>query len=53
MNKEELINDINKIMKEIIDMLDETELVEFKKELEKACICLKYANELNVKLNGE
>lgn len=47
MNKEKTINEINKLMNEIVDMLeDETDLIEFKRTLEQTLVGIKYAKAL-------
>lgn len=53
MSKEKIINDINKIIQEITDMLDESDLIDLKKELEKMYISIKCVIELKKKLEGE
>ena len=53
MNRERIINDINKEVKELIDILEDDGLIYFKKELEKAFITIKVAKELTEKLKDE
>jgi hypothetical protein len=53
MNREKIINEINKEIKELIDILEDDDLIYFKKELDKAFITIKVAKELTEKLKGE
>lgn len=53
MTKEEIINDINKIIQEITDILDESDLLDFKNELLKMQIGIKCIIELKEKLGGK
>lgn len=51
MDREKLINDINKLIEEIVGMLeDEVDLIKFKRTLDQILVGLKYAKELSERL---